>query len=267
MTVTVPAKSDRRLTILHAAHTLWTERGTVSAISLQDVAAAAGVTKVTLYRYFPSKDALFAEVASLDGGGEIPGRRDEILDAVMRVVPRYGLAGITMEKIAAEAGVSAPTLYWHFKNKDEILIAMLERVVGQIDFASLLPTESIEDAEGYVRALLPRILRLINEPLSLFPTVLGELTNRPDLAALVYERVLSRIWAAATMFMDAQTQAGVFRPGPGLLRVFALIGAVFYYAIVKRNFGAWVDLPPPDEAAAEFAEIFLHGVVAVDSGG
>ena len=257
--------SERRAAILEAAQALWTERGRVTAISLQEVARRAGVTKVTLYRYFPSKDALFAEVAALDGASAAPGRRDQIIDAAMRVIPRSGLAGVTMEKIAAEAGVSAPTLYWHFKNKDDLLIAMIERVVGQVDVATLLPTEPVEDVESYVRALLPRILTLLNAPFSLMPTVLGELSHRPDLAAIIYDRVLSRMWATATLFMDAQTQAGVFRPGSSLVRVYAMIGMLFYYTIVRRNFGDLMAMPSPEAAADEFASLFLHGVLAVDS--
>src|SRR6186713_1285866 len=94
-------QSERSLQILLAASQLLAERGSPSAITLQDVAARAGITKVTLYRYFPSKDALFAEVAaSLTDGSELVGRRDQIVDAAMRVIPRYGLHGVTMERIA-----------------------------------------------------------------------------------------------------------------------------------------------------------------------
>jgi len=51
-----PLSPDR---ILDAAGDLFYRRG-LQAVSVNDVADAAGTTKMTLYRYFPSKDALVA---------------------------------------------------------------------------------------------------------------------------------------------------------------------------------------------------------------
>lgn len=49
-----------RARILDAASTLFYERGTL-AVGVNDVADAAGVSKVTLYRHFDSKEALVGE--------------------------------------------------------------------------------------------------------------------------------------------------------------------------------------------------------------
>jgi AcrR family transcriptional regulator len=49
-----------RLRLLEAARTAFTEAGT--AVSLEQVARQAGVGIGTLYRHFPTRDALFAEV-------------------------------------------------------------------------------------------------------------------------------------------------------------------------------------------------------------
>jgi len=51
-------KAERRAQILAAAATFF-ERERFEAISLASIARKAGVTKAALYRYFPSKEALF----------------------------------------------------------------------------------------------------------------------------------------------------------------------------------------------------------------
>jgi len=51
-------KDDRPAEIIAAAMRLWSERG-FAATRLEDVAAGAGIAKGTIYRYFPSKEALF----------------------------------------------------------------------------------------------------------------------------------------------------------------------------------------------------------------
>lgn len=54
-----PADPEKRAAVLGAAKRLFVERG-FSATAMDDVAAAAGVSKLTAYRHFGSKDELFA---------------------------------------------------------------------------------------------------------------------------------------------------------------------------------------------------------------
>jgi len=52
--------------------------------------------------------------------------RQGILDSTIGLLMRDGIPGLTMERVAAEAGVAKGTLYVYFKNKEEILDAALE---------------------------------------------------------------------------------------------------------------------------------------------
>ncbi|UDY36594.1 TetR family transcriptional regulator [Dermatobacter hominis] len=58
---TTAAQRDRRRRIVHAAMDLLSEHG-YDEIQMRDVAVGAGVALGTLYRYFPSKEQLFAHV-------------------------------------------------------------------------------------------------------------------------------------------------------------------------------------------------------------
>lgn len=48
-------------------------------------------------------------------------RGEDVVDAAVRVVLRYGVKRTTMNDIAAEAGIARQTLYTVFSNKDEVL--------------------------------------------------------------------------------------------------------------------------------------------------
>jgi len=52
--------------------------------------------------------------------------RQGILDAVISLLMRDGIQGLTMDRVAAEAGVAKGTLYVYFTNKEEILDAALD---------------------------------------------------------------------------------------------------------------------------------------------
>ncbi|QLC24272.1 TetR/AcrR family transcriptional regulator [Parasphingopyxis algicola] len=56
-----------------------------------------------------------------------PSTRDRLIDAAFRVVARDGLDAASVKAIAAEAGVKPGLLHYHFKTKDEVLEAAVER--------------------------------------------------------------------------------------------------------------------------------------------
>lgn len=50
--------------------------------------------------------------------------RDAVARAALELLDRVGLDGLTMRLVAKELDVQAPALYWHVKNKQELLDAM-----------------------------------------------------------------------------------------------------------------------------------------------
>jgi len=54
--------------------------------------------------------------------------RQAVVRTALRVLDRTGLDGLTVRKIASELHVQAPALYWHFKNKQELLDEMATTV-------------------------------------------------------------------------------------------------------------------------------------------
>ncbi|MCG6859337.1 MAG: TetR/AcrR family transcriptional regulator C-terminal domain-containing protein [Salaquimonas sp.] len=57
--------------------------------------------------------------------------RDEVVAAAIRLLDEEGLSGLTLRRLAKELGISAPTLYWHVKDKRELLDLMAERIIAE----------------------------------------------------------------------------------------------------------------------------------------
>jgi AcrR family transcriptional regulator len=62
--------------------------------------------------------------------------RETLLAATLRVLDRDGIAGLNLRAVGREAHVSAPALYWHFDDKEALVVASL-RAVSR-DFVSRL---------------------------------------------------------------------------------------------------------------------------------
>ncbi|WP_298905047.1 TetR/AcrR family transcriptional regulator [uncultured Aliiroseovarius sp.] len=73
-------------------------------------------------------------------------RTEEILDAYLTCVARFGLEGATQARIAAEAGVARPLLRHNLGNKDRMIAALTDHVIK--GFAT--STEALEEAAAHV---------------------------------------------------------------------------------------------------------------------
>lgn len=93
--IEVPWRDARRSRMLGAATRVFA-RSSFEQASMDEIASEAGVGKPTLYRYFPSKDALFIAVFehALD---DLEGRLDRVLDRQGSATAR--LAGLVAEII------------------------------------------------------------------------------------------------------------------------------------------------------------------------
>lgn len=70
--------------------------------------------------------------------------RDRIVKAAGALVDAEGLGAVSTRRLAAELGVSGPSLYNHFRNKDEILDAVADSVSAQVDL-SMFDEDDVRD--------------------------------------------------------------------------------------------------------------------------
>lgn len=55
--------------------------------------------------------------------------KSDVVDAATKLLDTYGIADLTMRRLARELDVSPGALYWHFPNKQALLGAVADRVL------------------------------------------------------------------------------------------------------------------------------------------
>ncbi|ROO89344.1 TetR family transcriptional regulator [Actinocorallia herbida] len=66
--------------------------------------------------------------------------RDTVCEHALALADREGLEAVTIRRLAKELGVTPMALYWHFKNKDELLNALTEHALRHVT-ANLSPDD------------------------------------------------------------------------------------------------------------------------------
>lgn len=147
-------------------------------------------------------------------------RRQEILEAAVRVFARKGFAASRIDDVAAEAGIGKGSVYLYFDSRDAILEAAFDQYTAD---AQLILQQAL-DGGG---PALDRLAALVKDVLDL-------VSAAPDLA-----RVLLDLWAtvdmtavyrdyrtAITRLLRAAEAEGTVRPGVGDLQATVIVGAI-----------------------------------------
>jgi AcrR family transcriptional regulator len=58
-------------------------------------------------------------------------RKEQILEAALKIFARRGIIGAKLSMIAAEAGISQGLLYHYFKSKDELFIILIQQAIQE----------------------------------------------------------------------------------------------------------------------------------------
>jgi AcrR family transcriptional regulator len=91
-------------------------------------------------------------VASEGGSGETVDRQARILEAVIDLLAREGISGVSMRAVAREAGVALGLVNYHFEDKTSLIRAALHRVEEQ-DLAMVEPDPALPPEERLRLAL------------------------------------------------------------------------------------------------------------------
>ena len=67
--------------------------------------------------------------------------RTRILDAATEISSERGYEGTSIASVSAKCGLPASSIYWHFKDKDDLIAGVIERSFAQWLSAWQLPAE------------------------------------------------------------------------------------------------------------------------------
>ncbi|MBO1417556.1 TetR/AcrR family transcriptional regulator [Streptomyces sp. FH025] len=122
--------------------------------------------------------------APADSAGTPAVTREALAQAALRILERDGLAGLSMRKVAAEVGVKAASLYWHVRNKEELLDLLNDAIM-----ASAEPPPREGDWRVQLRDYCWRYRRLLNDNRDAVRIVAGRFAPGPHVFELLEDQL------------------------------------------------------------------------------
>ncbi|MFB6770683.1 TetR/AcrR family transcriptional regulator [Streptomyces sp. NPDC056337] len=106
--------------------------------------------------------------------------RQRILDATVEIAGERGYEGTSIAAVSAKCGLPASSIYWHFKDKDDLIAAVIERSFETWLAALELPSEETGTPLERVTAMARNVAKsLIDAPDFLRLGLMLALERRP----------------------------------------------------------------------------------------
>ncbi len=190
---------------------------------------------------------------------------EEILEAAAHSFSKNGYDGTSLAEIAKAVGIKTPALYYHFKSKNEILYAYLQRCAEQTNTPvqqaiAEAGTDPVDRLRAYVTAYIKSQLEMI-DTMPMVNTMLFNASVAKSLTKSQYKWV--RDWERKMIdsirgILEDGAEQGVFRFRNLTPTAFFIMGTIDYVVNWYRPDG---DLTF-EELADEYADLVLASVSA-----
>ena len=134
-------------------------------------------------------------------------KRQAILLAARHAFITHGYSGSSVETIADAAPVSKPTLYKHFKSKQDLFAAVIENQCAMLLNTLSSAQAEIRDPVAGLKAIASAFIDLAysEEAIKLYRLIIAEQQNFPELGQLVYRSGPEAVLKQLSLYLSELT--------------------------------------------------------------
>jgi AcrR family transcriptional regulator len=180
-----------------------------------------------------------------------------ILDATLRMLGTHGVAGTTIEGVAAEAGVGKTTIYRRWPTKTDMILAALSDIVPPGD-----PPDTGTMAGDMAALAETQQRRLAGSGLAgIVPRVLAESMSDPELHQDFVDRVVNPFRNMLRLFIERGIERGELRPDLEVEPLVDLLHSIPIYRILMSR----GDPASLDQIPGAYLPILAPGIISSSS--
>jgi AcrR family transcriptional regulator len=187
--------------------------------------------------------------------------RQEILTVARRLLITEGYIGLSMRLIAETVGVSKPALYYHFKDKEQLFLAVLKQYLVEVE--AMIERVQAE-APSSRECILLLVRAILSQPAEQRAMIRLSSQELPHLSLSAQQEFTCAYRACFIGKIEKMIKQGIdsgelrlINPG---IATWGLLGILYPYFYPAH----FMDVPPADEVVDQVAGIYLDGLVRRD---
>jgi len=163
-------------------------------------------------------------------------RREQIIDAAMRVFAQKGFSRATNRDVAREAGITAGLIYYYFESKEALLKTLLEERSPLQLTTQVTPQMLQQPPEVFFRMLVGRVLAIVEgeQFVAMLRVLLPEVLHNPEMAPFL-SGFLQRVLGFLGNYLRAQIALGTLRPDINLDVVSQMLMGTLMTFVLRRQ--------------------------------
>lgn len=191
-------------------------------------------------------------------------RREQILDAAVKVFAQKGFHLTTIKDIAKEANLAEGTIYNYFENKTALLIGILERMQMVARAAAQEEKNFVIAKDGniqdFLRAFLFQPLQIFHgENIELYKIIFSEITVNEELRKRFSQQILEPMLNTAQIVLQRWADLGVISPLNIDLMARA-IASMILGLLLQQSIGDQVLTTQWEELPDVLSRLIAHGI-------
>ncbi len=190
-------------------------------------------------------------------------RREQILDAALRVFAKKGFAKATNKDIAREAGITTGLIYHYFASKEGLLKAIFEERSPLQLIRSISPEMLAQPTEQFLRFFAAQMLAVVEDEktMQLVRVYLPEAIYNPQSAPFGAAAISEGIQFLAG-YLQGKMNTGELRQANAGLIASIFLGSIFDIALRRQALKDWQSLQFTRDQIAETAvSMLLQGLM------
>ncbi len=186
--------------------------------------------------------------------------KDQIILSAYQLFLHNGYHGTSMRLIAQHASLAVASIYNHFKSKEDIYLAVLQRYHPLFEILPKLSQSQGKTVEEFVRNAAENLVQHLQNRQDFLNLMLIELVEfRAQHVPAMMTANMPLLVEFTQKFIGGREE---LRPIPPYVLVRAFLGLFFAYYITELLLGENVPYLTGEHTLDTFLDIFLHGILA-----
>ena len=163
--------------------------------------------------------------------------KESVIKAATKIFAKKGFDGTSMREIAKSAHLTKPMIYYHFKNKEDLYLYILENSISMLSKKVEKVTSEDREPEEIIRKVVKIYVKYFKEEEDIFRIIHREIISRSKYISILTDKYFLSIHHSISNVLYKGIEKGVFKEMNKKMATTSIIGIIAFYFARWRLIG------------------------------